>query len=155
MGRATEARTSLIDTTGSRLSLTTGSTTRWTLFDHLGSLVGLISADGSLAETYRTDGAGGELRGTADQTDIDAGARNPFRFRGAINLGTDADPLYEMGARFYAPSAGVWTQMDTSAGSAATLGTPPTSITAAAIAPMGLVLPMLTPPGGPFSRRRW
>ncbi|MHB8892473.1 MAG: RNase A-like domain-containing protein, partial [Candidatus Limnocylindrales bacterium] len=114
----TTVRTSLIDDAGSRLSLTTGSTTRWTLFDHLGSLVGLISADGSLAETYRTDGAGGELRGTT-QTGIDAGARNPFRFRGAINLGTDAEPLYEMGARFYAPSAGTWTQMDTDAGSAA------------------------------------
>jgi len=111
-------RTSLVDGAGARLSLTTGTTTRWTLFDALGSLVGLIDPDGSLAETYRTDGYGQALRGT-DQTPLTDGARNPFRFRGAHNIGTDAEPLYTMGARAYAPSAGAWTSMDTVAGSAA------------------------------------
>jgi len=111
-------RTSLVDGAGARLSLTTGTTTRWTLFDALGSLVGLIDPDGSLAETYRTDGYGQAMRGT-DQTPVTDGARNPFRFRGAHNIGTDAEPLYTMGARAYAPSAGAWTSMDTVAGSAA------------------------------------
>jgi YD repeat-containing protein len=75
-------QTSLLDASGSRLSLTTAGVTRFTLFDHLGSLVGLIGPSGSLDEAYRFDGYGQELRGTT-QTGKDAGARNPFRFRGA------------------------------------------------------------------------
>jgi RHS repeat-associated protein len=79
--------------------------------------VGLVDPSGSLAEVYRYDGYGQDLADTP-QVGRDAGARNPFRFRGALNLGTGTAPLYEMGARLYAPSMAAWTSLDTYPGSA-------------------------------------
>jgi RHS repeat-associated protein len=117
----TTTRTSLVDATGSRLSWTSGATTAWTLFDPLGSLVALVGAGSGnpLAEVYRYDGWGQAMRGTTQVSKDDpTGKRNPFRFRGALNLGSDGEPLYLMGARRYAPSAGAWTSLDTYAGSA-------------------------------------
>src|SRR5262249_9794523 len=66
---------------------------------------------GTLAASYRFDGWGNAI------TTLDRSS-NPFGFRGSINLGTDAVPLYEMGARLYAPSVGAFTQLDTFAGQA-------------------------------------
>jgi RHS repeat-associated protein len=65
----------------------------------------------ALADAYRY-GGWGQAAGTAST--VTGG--NPFRFRGAINLGSDASPLYEMGARLYAPSLGTFTQLDTTPG---------------------------------------
>jgi hypothetical protein len=50
-GTPANDRVSLVDQAGSRPSLTSGGTTHWTLFDHLGSLV---STPGFARETHRT-----------------------------------------------------------------------------------------------------
>jgi RHS repeat-associated protein len=101
--------TSLVDPAGGRLSVTQGSATGWTLFDQLGSVAALVDSTSGLAATYRFDGWGNAL------TSLNPSA-NPYGFRGSVNLGTDSVPLYEMGARFYAPSVGVFSQLDTYAG---------------------------------------
>ena len=108
---AGSATTSVVDPGGSRLSVTKGGVTGWTLFDHLGSLAALVAPDASLSASYRFDGWGNAI------TTLDRSA-NPYGFRGSVNLGTDGEPLYEMGARHYAPSVGVFTQQDSYAGSA-------------------------------------
>jgi RHS repeat-associated protein len=66
---------------------------------------------------YRFDRYGQDLADTG-QVSSTTGARNPGRFRGAINLGKATPPLYEMGARLYAPSMAAWTSLDTYPGSA-------------------------------------
>jgi RHS repeat-associated protein len=105
------ATTSLVDASGGRLSVTLGATTAWTLFDELGSMAALVSSGASLSAAYRFDAFGNALTTLSR-------ASNPYGFTGSINLGTDAVPLYEMGARLYAPSVGAFSQMDSSAGTA-------------------------------------
>ena len=115
-GTPATSTTSTVDAAGSRLSVTQGtvspSTACWTLFDQLGSVAALVGPSGSLTAAYRFDGYGNSITAGARATD-------PFGFAGALDLGTDGQPLYAMGARLYAPSAGVFTSMDTYAGTAA------------------------------------
>ena len=88
------------------------ATAAFTLFDELGSLVGLIGPDRTVTEATRFDGWG--------ETVAHAGTtQSPWGFRGHLDISPSADPLYDMGARFYAPSLGAFTQLDTWAGSAA------------------------------------
>ena len=79
-------------------------TAAWTLFDELGSIAALEVADGTLSEAYRYDAYGQAIAiaGGSQATTVNG---NPFRFRGAINLGTDGSPLYSTrpSARLDAP----------------------------------------------------
>jgi len=115
-GSPTSSTTSTIDAAGSRLTVTQGTvnetTARFTVFDELGSLAALVDGSATIAASYRFDGYGNSITSNPR-------AANPFGFAGAINLGTDGQPLYEMGARLYAPSMGSFTQLDTYAGKAA------------------------------------
>ena len=116
-GPATTVRSSLLDPAGSRLSFTaTTGAVAWTLYDVLGSTAGLVAASGATAllDAYRYDGYGQAVGSASTVT-----GGNPFRFRGLLDLGSDASPLYEMGARLYAPSLGTFTQLDTDPGDAA------------------------------------
>ncbi len=48
-----------------------------------------------------------------------AGVPSPWAYRGALDLSPGSDPLYDIGARLYAPSLAAWTSADTVAGSVA------------------------------------
>ena len=109
---ATGTVRSLLDAEGSRLATRAGaSAATFTLFDQLGSLIGLVDGTRTITEATRFDGYGEQVAAT--------GASSPWRFRGNLDISPSGDALYDMGARFYAPSIGAFTQMDTVAGSAA------------------------------------
>ncbi len=65
----------------------------------------------TITEATRFDGYG-------ESVDHYGATSSPWRFRGQLDVSPGAAPLYDMGARFYAPSLGAFTQMDTVAGSA-------------------------------------
>ena len=104
---------SLLDIDGTRLAIKAGaSAATFTLFDALGSLVGLVDGARTITGTTRYDGYGETVATFGTAT-------GPWRFRGNLDVSPTGDPLYEMGARYYAPSLGAFTQADTYAGSAA------------------------------------
>jgi RHS repeat-associated protein len=106
---------SLLDADGSRLAVKSGSTVSWLVFDLHGSVVALCTAGTStVSDAYRFDGFGQQIAQVEPTT-------NPFRYRGLLNIGADAvlGALLDMGARDYSPQLGVFTQLDTVAGSAA------------------------------------
>ncbi len=109
---ATGTTRSLLDAEGSRLAVKAGAgAASFTLFDQLGSLAGLVDGARTITGAYRFDGYGEQVAA--------AGATSPWRFRGNLDISPSADALYDMGARFYAPSLGAFTQVDAVAGSAA------------------------------------
>jgi RHS repeat-associated protein len=80
------------------------------LADAIGSVVGLVKPDGTLAggTAYNYDPYGNLTQG---QTAID----NPWLFQGQYNLFEDQSStfgLYHMGARYYQPAIQRWTQQD-------------------------------------------
>lgn len=81
----------------------TSSGNYYYLFDGLDSVVGLTDASGNLVATYSYDPYGQVASSTGTVT-------NPWRFAAAY-LDT-ATGLYKMGARYYDPSLGRWTQQD-------------------------------------------
>lgn len=104
---------SLLDPGGSRLAVKAGAAAAsFTLFDHLGSLIGLVNGSRTITGATRFDGYGETVATTGATV-------GPWRFRGTLDVSPSGDPLYAMGARYYAPSIGAFTQADTYAGSAA------------------------------------
>jgi RHS repeat-associated protein len=107
------------------MGTSTGSTAHWLLYDLLGSVVASQAAGSgttSLVDALRYD-AYGQTLGQHQATGSDLGVR----FRGLIDLaptadrevaGPGVDPLYQMGARAYAPHLGTFTKLDTYAGRA-------------------------------------
>ncbi len=87
---------------------------RWSLFDQLGSTVGLIDASRVLTDAYRFDPYGE----TVATYPTSSGTANPWRFRGLLDLSPSSAPLYEMNARDYSPGSGTFTSLDTVMGSA-------------------------------------
>lgn len=79
--------------------------TYYYLLDGHGSVVGLSDTAGNIAATYGYDPYG-QL---TSMTGGSAAVNNPFRYVGAYQ---DASGLYKMGARYYDPSLGRWTQQD-------------------------------------------
>jgi RHS repeat-associated protein len=114
-GNATPT-SSLLDVDGSRLAIKTGTNVAWAVFDLHGSLVGLCAAGSTntLSDAYRFDGYGQQLTSAGTAT-------NPWRYRGLLNIGSDALTwaLLDMGARDYSPQLGTFTQEDSVQGKAA------------------------------------
>jgi RHS repeat-associated protein len=111
-GTTTDA---LLDAEGSRLAITTGGTVKWLVFDLHGSVVALVNAGASsLSDAYRFDGWGEQIASAGT-------AVNPWRYRGLLNVGADAESgaLLDMAARHYSPGLGVFTQEDSVQGTAA------------------------------------
>jgi RHS repeat-associated protein len=104
----------LLDATGTRLAVKTGSTVSWLVFDLHGSVAALCSTAGSLTDAYRYDGFGVQIASSGS-------AANPWRYRGLLNIGADAwnGALLDMGARDYSPQLGAFTQRDSVQGAAA------------------------------------
>jgi RHS repeat-associated protein len=80
--------------------------TYYYLFDGHGSVVGLTDPSGAVAAEYGYDPYG-RLTWLADPSGV--GVYNPWRYVGAYQDGTG---LYKMGARYYDPTTGRWTQQD-------------------------------------------
>jgi RHS repeat-associated protein len=103
----------LLDPSGARLAIKTGSSVSFVLFDLHGSIAGLCpSTSTALTDAYRYDGWG--------ETTLAVGtAVNPWRYRGLLDVSPNASPLYDMGSRYYSPQLGTFTQEDSVAGKAA------------------------------------
>jgi RHS repeat-associated protein len=98
-----------------RIATTVGAATDPTYLvpDLLGSLVATETlASTAIAHAWRYDGYGQLLAKTATAPDLDIG------FFGALDRSPDGTPLYDIGARYYSPSSGVWSQLDTVMGNA-------------------------------------
>ncbi len=85
------------------LSISSGGSVHDYAMDSLGDVTGLVSTGGSLSDTYSYD-PWGQSNGSSGST------YNPYRYTGAYS--DDATGLYQMGARYYQPSAGRFTQLD-------------------------------------------
>jgi RHS repeat-associated protein len=88
---------------GTLLSTVTGTGFANYGTDRLGSITATTNAGGNLVNTYRYNPWGTLLGSTGT-------GRNPFRFTGAYLDG--ATGFYQMGARYYAPGQGRFTQQD-------------------------------------------
>lgn len=74
--------------------------------DGLGSVVALTDSSGAVVNTYSYDPYGNTKSSTGT-------VANPWRFGGSYGAYHDADTgLYKIGARYYSPKLGRWTQQD-------------------------------------------
>ncbi len=89
---------------GHLVSQRTAGGTYYYLFDGLGSVVGLVDASGTLQARYGYDPYGQTVVKTGSAAD-----GNPWRYTGAY---LDSTGLYKMGARYYDPARGRFTQLD-------------------------------------------
>jgi len=80
-----------------------GGVRHYYLADGLGSVVGLTDSTGALSRSYKYDPYG-ILRSTTGSTP------NPFQYTGQYSEAGGG--LYKIGARYYAPGLGRWTQLD-------------------------------------------
>jgi len=83
-----------------------GASSYYYLTDAQGSVVGLVDANGTKAATYAYDPYGTTRTATGPQA-----TANPFRY---ISGYLDPSGLYKLGARYYDPTAGRFTQPDPS-----------------------------------------
>ena len=75
----------------------------WLVFDLHGSVVALCpSGSSTLSDAYRFDGWGQQVASAGSAT-------SPWRYRGLLNVGSDAltGALLDMAARHYSPQLGV------------------------------------------------
>jgi RHS repeat-associated protein len=88
---------------GILLSISSGGTTRNYSHSYLGTIMGLITTGGRLSDSYSYD-PWGRPTGTTGTT------YNPHRYTGTYL--DEATGLYQMGARYYDPDSGRFTQQD-------------------------------------------
>ncbi len=107
---------SLVDQTNARDGLKVGAgSAAWFLFDLHGSAVGLENGAKTITDAYRFDGYGE----TVASYPSSGATANSWRYQGRLDISPNAQaPLYDAGARFYTPSLGTFTQLDTVAGQA-------------------------------------
>jgi RHS repeat-associated protein len=98
---------------GSRLALKDATGFGWTLFDLHGDFIGLENqAMSAVTDALRYDGYGMTI-------DSDGVFGSPWKYQGALDVAPNANPLYDLGARNYAPSLGAFTSLDSVLGNAA------------------------------------
>jgi RHS repeat-associated protein len=84
----------------------TASGSLYFLFDGIGSVAAVTDATGTVAAAYKYEPFGKIVTATGSIT-------NPWRFLGGLGVYWDAQTgLYKMGARYYDPSLGRFTQVD-------------------------------------------
>lgn len=88
---------------GTLTAMTSGGASQYYLTDVQGSVIGLVDASGKRTATY-SYGPYGEARTTS-------GTNQPYRYTGTY---LDPSGLYKMGARYYDPQLGRFTQPDPS-----------------------------------------
>jgi filamentous hemagglutinin len=97
-----------IGPSGERAGLKQSSTTNWYLPDLHGDVAGQVTTAGSLAAAYRYDPYGRTVG-----SPYIAGLSSPWRYQAALDLSpVSSDQLYDIGARFYVPWTGTWSQQD-------------------------------------------
>jgi RHS repeat-associated protein len=112
--------TSLIDAAGTRLASATATGTGWAMGDLHGNFAGDLNTSREIVDAIRYDPYGE----TACVFTGTGSVNPPWRYQGRLDVSPgSADPqngdaLYDGGARFYAPSAGVFTSLDSVAGNA-------------------------------------
>jgi RHS repeat-associated protein len=98
---------------GSRLALKDATGFGWTLFDLHGDFIALENqAMSAVTDALRYDGYGMTI-------DADGAFGSPWKYQGALDVAPNAQPLYDLGARNYAPSLGALTSLDSVLGNAA------------------------------------
>jgi len=93
--------------TGNLVSMLTGGARYYYLYDGLGNVIGLVNATGTQIATYTYDPYG-NLTSSAP---TGVGATNPYRYKAGY---TDPTGDTKLGARYYNPGLGAWTQQDPS-----------------------------------------
>ncbi|MEV1045791.1 RHS repeat-associated core domain-containing protein [Streptomyces sp. NPDC049916] len=91
------------EATGTLTAMTSGGASQYYLTDVQGSVIGLVDASGKRTATY-SYGPYGEARTTS-------GTNQPYHYTGTY---LDPSGLYKMGARYYDPQLGRFTQPDPS-----------------------------------------
>jgi RHS repeat-associated protein len=111
---------SLVDSAGNRLGVLSGSTLNWFLPDPHGNVAAALSSDeATVVNALRYD-PWGDLAASGSGGGTAVGA-SYWKYQGRLDVapaGTDAGALYDMSARFYSPSLGAFTQLDSVMGSA-------------------------------------
>jgi RHS repeat-associated protein len=111
---------SLVDSAGTRLGVAAGSTLNWFLPDPHGNVAAALSSDeATVVNALRYD-PWGDLAATGSGGGTAVGA-SYWKYQGRLDVapaGSDAGALYDMSARFYSPSLGAFTQLDSVMGSA-------------------------------------
>jgi RHS repeat-associated protein len=100
---------------GSLVSMRSGTSHFYYIFDALGSVIALTDGSGSIAASYTYDPYGNTVTASGAQASV-----NPFRF--ASGYFDSATGLLKFGTRYYDPSLGRWTQRDPIGGSIASPG---------------------------------
>src|SRR5450759_3963331 len=90
---------------GSLVSMRSGTSHFYYIFDALGSVIALTDGSGSIAASYTYDPYGNTVTASGAQASV-----NPFRF--ASGYFDSATGLLKFGTRYYDPSLGRWTQRD-------------------------------------------
>ena len=90
---------------GSLITQRAGTAKHYYLKDGLGSIVGLTDATGAVTDRYNYDAYGNLLTSSSGSN------ANPWRFAGEHREASGTF-LYKIGARYYDPSLGRWTQQD-------------------------------------------
>ncbi len=95
------------DPGGNLVGLRTGAARSYYLLDGLGSVVAVTDASGNVTNSYTYD-----PYGVTTETTSSGAVANPWRYTGQYQ--DAATGLYKMGARYYQPELGRWTQPDPS-----------------------------------------
>jgi len=107
---------SIPDPAGDRLGTKTGSVVAWLVPDLHGSIAaGLAQSPASVTDAIRYDGYGQTV---AVWPAGGSAATTSWKYQGRLDLSPSSIPLYAAGARDYAPGLGMFTGLDTFAGSA-------------------------------------
>ena len=107
---------SIPDPSGDRLGTKTGSTVAWLTPDLHGSIAaGLAQTPSSVTDAIRYDGYGQTV---AVWPSGGSPATASWKYQGRLDLSPSSIPLYAAGARDYAPGLGMFTSLDSFAGSA-------------------------------------
>ena len=111
---------SVIDSAGSRLGLTDGTTSNWLAPDlHGNTALSLSGAAATVANATRYDPYGQVLGTPAGASGTTRVGQDLWKFQGRLDVGPTGLPdLYDAGARFYAPGLGTFTQLDSVMGQA-------------------------------------
>ncbi len=100
---------------GSLVSMRSGTSHFYYIFDALGSVIALTDGSGAIAASYTYDPYGNTVTASGAQATV-----NPFRF--ASGYFDSATGLLKFGTRYYDSSLGRWTQRDPIGGSIANPG---------------------------------
>jgi RHS repeat-associated protein len=112
---------SIVSATGDRIGVKVGPVVNWLLPDLHGSTGASLSADETaVTNAIRYDAYGMTLKTGRPGTSPDPVGDKAWTYQGRLDISPQGlgTPLYDMGARFYAPGIGGFTQLDTVAGSA-------------------------------------